>query len=295
MTKKHYRIVAFSDWHIGSILAPWPAEYVSEPDPRTGDRQSFRPNRTMRVIGQFLEQAIPKAVKGADIILWAGDLCDGIQKKSQGKYTVTNDLNLQEAAAIYQTERLIKDPPPMFYVHGTDYHAEQQRPMERTIARHFGAEFGDDLLIEECDIRIYMNHFVPITRSVMMYRTTPVARDLMTLALHNSPEEYGDVDLMVRGHAHYKCAVVLGSQTGVILPCYQARTPYAVKRGILSPPDIGYTIINIDRPQFGQSRPTISVKFVTKKLVRPCRIVGRQAQPGDPVECWDNEVPAVVV
>ncbi len=293
--KRRYKIVAFSDLHIGSILAPWPAEYTTLPDPRTGDRMRWVPTPTMNTLNHFADEAIPRAVKGADIVLWAGDLCDGVQKKSQGKYVVTSDLNYQEEAAIFSLERWIPDPPPMFFVHGTDYHAEQQRPMERAIARHFGAEFGDDLLIDECGIRIYMNHFVPVTRSALMYRTTPVARDLMLLALHNAPEEYGQVDLMVRGHAHYKCGVQLGSQTGIILPCFQARTPYAVKKGIITPPDNGYTVIEVEPPKYGQARPSISVRFVTKKLIRPSRVVGRQAPPGeDPGYRWETpqEVPA---
>lgn len=294
--KRKFRIVALSDLHIGSLLSPWPTGYITDPDVGSGVRHQWpNLNSTMRIIGAFQNEAIPKAVKGADIVLWAGDVCDGVQKASYGKYTVTNDLNYQEEAAIFSIERWIPDPPPMFFVTGTPYHSEQQRPMERAIAKHFSGEVGMDLLIEECDINIYMNHFVPTTRSVLMYRPTPVARDLMLLALHNAPEEYGHVDLMIRGHAHYKCEVKLGSQTGIILPCWQARTPYAIGHGLISPPDIGYTIIEVERPDFGLPRPTITTKFVTKRIVPPTRSVGSQSTREDIGEQWETKLDVVKI
>jgi hypothetical protein len=56
----------------------------------------------------------------------------------------------------------------------------------------------------------------------------------------------------------------------LVTPCWQTKTPYAVKKGIVSPPDIGWVTLNIDN----QKKIAIDRNGITH-LQRPCKVVGR--------------------
>jgi hypothetical protein len=158
---------------------------------------------------------------------------------------------------------------PFYFTQGTDYHEIEDMPAEQYIAARYGAEFGDDLLIDECGIRIHAQHFIPVSQSSWQYRSTPVARDELLLAVNNAQEKYGEVDLAIRSHAHYFVSVSFRSQFGLISPCWQTRTPYAVKKGILSPPDIGWVMVHVrDRKQMMVDRRGMT------HIVKPSRVVG---------------------
>lgn len=89
--------------------------------------------------------------------------------------------------------------------------------------------------------------------------TTPVARDLLLHKLNDSARSYGDIDVVIRSHAHYHVAVMFTHQLGLITPCWQTRTPFAVKRDIISPPDIGYIVLNIDGKQVDMKRRIVHI------------------------------------
>jgi hypothetical protein len=91
------------------------------------------------------------------------------------------------------------------------------------------------------------------------------------LALNSAEEKYGRVDVAIRGHAHYFCSASFRSQLGVITPCWQTRTPYAVKKDIVSPPDIGYVVLHVE------NRRNIMVdrSGIINQPAQPCRVVGR--------------------
>jgi hypothetical protein len=266
------KILAVSDFHFGSSWGLWPPNFEAE-DPRTGDMDKWIMNPTQERLWKMFQFMCEKA-KDVDIIIFNGDLCDGPQRKAWGKGTKTPDLNVQ-AKACEHAIKLLPDVPK-YFTQGSEYHTMNDRPLEQYIAERAGGEFGDDLCIDECGIRIYARHFIPVSKSAWMYRTTPVARDLMLLALSDTPEHYGKVDLAIFSHAHYKCGVILGGTVGVITPCFQARTPFAVKVGITTPPDIGFCIIEVEEGPEG--RQHVNPKFYSHKIGKPCKIVGREAQ-----------------
>jgi hypothetical protein len=119
--------------------------------------------------------------------------------------------------------------------------------------------YGDDLIIECEEVRMHASHNVPVSASSWQYRSTPLARDLLLHKLNDSARSYGDIDVVIRSHAHYHVAVMFTHQLGLITPCWQTRTPFAVKRDIISPPDIGYIVLEIDGKNVDMKRRIVHI------------------------------------
>jgi hypothetical protein len=258
------RILLLSDLHIGSLYGLMPAGFEVE-DPRNGDPVKFIQNRTQKALwNHWLKMC--RLADGVSAIILNGDLCDGPQRKSLGLYTWTSNMKFQAEAAIHAISFL--PDAPKFYTQGSLYHAVEDRPIEQYIAERTGGIYGDDLLIEAADLRVHASHFINVSKSTWQYRSTPLARDLLLMALHDAEDKYGKVDLVHRGHAHYFVEVNFKSQMGVISPAWQTRNPFAVKIGLVSPPDIGYLFVE----NHGPGKIMIDKSGVTH-IGRPSRVV----------------------
>ena len=210
-----------------------------------------------------------------EVIIFNGDLIDGQQRRSTGREVVTSRIEMQAEAC----KDIIRTLPevPMYFTQGTDYHEMPDgSAVEYWIAKELQSDFGDDLLIDECGIRMHVGHPIPVSATSWQYRTTPLARDLLLLALNSAEDKYGRVDVAIRSHAHYYCACSFTSQLGVITPCWQTRTPYAVKKDLITPPDIGYLILHVE----DRKNIMINRSGIINQPVKPSRIVGRDSIRG---------------
>jgi hypothetical protein len=237
------RLLVISDLHVGSNYGLMPKGGVEFEDPQTGHTTLLKPNKVPQQALIKCWEDMKKRVGDVDAVLINGDACDGPQRKSMGKYTWTNDLGVQAEVAA----QLINEIPAneFFLTKGSEYHCMEDRPLEQVVAEKLAGVYGNDLLIEIGGARIHASHHIGTSSSAWMYRTTPLARDLLLLTLCEAPEEYGKVDFVIRSHAHYFCAVQFGSMGGCITPAWQTRTPFAVKANLISPPQIGYVLLDI--------------------------------------------------
>jgi len=254
--------------HVMSLWGMMPPNFEVE-DTKTGNMMQFVPNTIQKLLWDHWTTML--SMVNPDCIIINGDICDGPARRNMGSTVVSSNLEWQKQAALAILDTLPNNIPKYFTV-GTDYHSvgESGMPMEYVIAHEMGDVYGDDLLIEECGIRIHASHNISISNSAWMYRTTPVARDLMLMELNSAADRYGPVDLLVRSHAHYYTSVSFPHSMGLITPAWQTRTPFAVTKNILSPPDNGWITIRIDDDQ----NISIDRRGLTH-IGRPCKIVGR--------------------
>jgi hypothetical protein len=260
-------ILILSDMHVGSLWGLWPPDFETD-DPRSDDRLKFIQNQTQKKLWSHWKHMIEAT--NPEIIIFNGDLIDGQQKRGVGRGLVTPYLEHQIAAC---TDIIHTLPEvPLYFTQGTEYHElPDGSAAEQYIAKEFQADFGDDLLIDECGIRMHVGHQIPVSGTTWQYRTTPLARDLLLLALNSAEEKYGKVDVAIRSHAHYYCACSFASQLGVITPCWQTRTNYAVKKDLVTPPDIGYITLLVEN----RKNIMINRSGIINQPVKPCRVVGR--------------------
>jgi len=208
-----------------------------------------------------------KCVQDVDAIIINGDICEGNQKKEDGLYTITTDLNAQIAAAIMMLKQL--PDVPTYYTRGTAYHIENNRPMDECIAKELGGIYGPELIVKECGIKFHCQHYLSSSLSVWVYEPTALARDLVLLSLQN--DKYGKVDVAIRSHRHRFCAVSFADSMGICTPSWKVKSVYSVERGILSLPNIGWIIIETDEKEIRIDRTGIA------HLIKPCAVVGRDA------------------
>jgi hypothetical protein len=236
------RNLIVSDLHVGGYEGLMPEKVIIES--RTGECTTVRPNSTQKdMLAYFMKMT--KEVGPVDNLIVNGDICDGPQRKSMGKNVWTNDLSVQARAAADLLSRI--KAKHVYCTQGSEYHCMEDRPLEQYVAELLHGEYGDDLIIDNEGLsRFHVAHNVPVSKSSWQYRSTPIARDMLLMAVNQAREEYGKIDLVVRSHAHYWVCVGLGHQWGIITPGWQARTPFAVKHDIITAPDIGWVVVEID-------------------------------------------------
>jgi hypothetical protein len=141
------------------------------------------------------------------------------------------------------------------------------------IAREFKGEYGDELVVEECGIRLFCRHTISSSMSTWQYMATAPGRDHMLLYLNKSPDKYGQIDVAVFSHRHQFVCVQFSSGIALVTPCWQSKTPYAVKRGMVGVPEIGWVMLNIE----GNRKIMVDTSGIAT-VVRPCKVVGRDGK-----------------
>lgn len=272
---KPRKILTLADLHVGSRWGLWLPKFRVQ-DPRTGDDIEWILNQTQKNLWAHWSKKMLPRIQDVECIIIIGDVIDGLAKNDRGRGLVTSDLGWQTQCA---TE-IIRTLPevPTYILEGTDYHElEDGRSVEQTIAESLPhATYGDELVIEECGIRIFARHVIGASTSTWQYMTTAPARDHMLLYLNKAEEKYGPIDVACFAHRHSFVAAEYPSGLAYVNPCWQTKTHYAVKKGIVSPPDIGWITLNI----FDKKCIAIDRSGITH-LQRPCRIVGRDVKkPG---------------
>lgn len=264
------KILILSDLHVGSLWGLWPPGLKLK-DIRSGDDVEFVQNKTQKNLWKHWQKLITLLKDDpVDCILILGDVNDGMQKKGYGRGLVTPNMTWQVEAATHILKMLPK--VPTYMVEGTEYHETADgTPVEQAIAEAIGAEFGDELVVEECGIRIFCRHVIGMSNSTWQYMTTAPARDHMLLYLNKAEDKYGQIDVAAFGHRHSFVAAEFLSGIALVCPCWQTKTPYAVKKGIVAPPDIGWLILNVHH------KKCIAIdKSGITHLQKPCRVVGRE-------------------
>lgn len=267
------RILLLSDLHFGSKYAPWP-EGIEEEDSR-GLITPIPPNTVNQAINAHWNKMLKSIEKQPpDAVIFNGDLIEGNQYREGGRGLMTLYLDTQIRACIkgiQSIQDLIPDVP-FYFTAGTDYHQMPDKTSaDQFIAKHFNGEFADEMVIEECGIRLFCRHTISSSMSTWQYMATAPGRDHMLLYLNKSPEKYGSIDVAVFSHRHQFVCVHFSSGIALVTPCWQSKTPFAVKKGMVGVPEIGWVTLHIHN----NKRIAVDTSGIAT-VVRPCKVVGRK-------------------
>lgn len=266
------KILLLSDLHVGSKYGLWPPGFKAI-NPRNDEREEIPQNAANKAIWMhWLKMLAEMRNERPDCIILNGDLIEGPQRREGGRGLMTPDLPVQLAACL-KVLRTLPRGIPLYFTAGTDYHQIEGMNADLWIAEQMGGEYGDELIIEECGIRIFARHSIGISQSTWQYQTTAPAREQMLLYINQASEKYGRIDVAVFSHRHQFVAAQFRSGLAVVTPCWQGKTVFAVKKGIISPPQIGWVSLIIDNPK----RIAVDTSGIAS-VVRPCRVVGRDGR-----------------
>ena len=187
------------------------------------------------------------AVGKVDIHILDGDLVDGPGFKGSMAHLTTN-MDEQAEMAIEAVE-MVK-AKHRFFTYGSDYHVVQHANTEARIARHFGSEIRDTVLLKAGGKRFNFRHFVGRS-DIERGQFTQDARELTRALIREALDGEEAADIFGRSHVHYWSRVDVKDRTVYTSPAWQLpldipgstyprklRTQYY---------DVGYTLIQIDQ------------------------------------------------
>lgn len=219
-------VLVLSDLHYGS-------KYGMSINPK-----NIVQERIAELWNDMLDDVESRQIEG---VITLGDMTDGNNYKGGGKGLDTADKLEQIMGA-----KACLDMIPckkIFSVGGSPYHTGSNLSDDEVLAKMVGAKFGEELVVSVDDARIHCSHKVGVTSAGTMYRSTPIAKEMMLAVINEA--EYGKFNAILRGHAHYYIETRTGSQVGIICPCWKGRDEFAQQRSLGMVPHIGYVILKI--------------------------------------------------
>jgi len=214
------RVVGFvSDLHVGSAMA------VSPPDPFVSELDTtIKSNKIMSTLYDTWQWGIDSFSKKPDILGVIGEPMDGANKLQIGQQSWTTNINDQIKSSV----KLLKmfKAPNVIMVRGSRYHVQVDATnFEEQVARLIGADryrayLPESVTLDNSEVgtladsaltdyfayfdvngkTFNMTHHIGFS-SNEMYRTTAMARELVTMKL--SEDFYGKADVYARGHVHH--------------------------------------------------------------------------------------------
>jgi hypothetical protein len=223
---KDAHILALADLHVGSHFGLWPLGFTVQ------GRSSTLPKWQTWLTQQFNEmvERLPRLYA----VIINGDLLDGENPATKGKFTVTPDPAEQALAAIELLKPLRKKCQHLFLIHGTPYHeGDTGAGLE-----HIGAELRAEKWAEErytaqvlerswCGKTINATHHMS---TGFIYPLGGANRTVMHMALAEVNKNANHADVILRAHTHTDGMAQVGDTWVVFQPCFCFTTGYAIKR-----------------------------------------------------------------
>lgn len=255
-----YKILPISDIHMGSYWGPV-APDTHFKDSRTGDVIHIDQSETNRFIYNHWE-LMCRECRDVDCIIVNGDAVDGINTYKNHGAVFTDDLYVQ----IKLCADLLNMLPdvPMYITKGTGFHSGDQIKAERLLADIMGATYADEMVIEECGLKIFANHHIAHGQN----KAASLERKMKEFAACSQYYDYADT--LVFSHNHAFTSIKSANYLGIMTPGWQGKTPYASERNLLTPSDIGWITINV----YDDGCTAVDTRGITHQP-QLCQFVGR--------------------
>ncbi len=249
-------VVFVSDMHVGSAMA------LSPPDPFVSELDTtIKSNKIMSTLYDTWQWCIDSLSKKPDVLGVIGEPMDGANKLQIGQQSWTTNINDQIKSSV----KLLKmfNAPNIIMVRGSRYHVQVDATnFEEQVARLVGADryrayLPESVTLDNSEVgtladsaltdyfayfdvngkTFNMTHHIGFS-SNEMYRTTAMARELVTMKL--SEDFYGKADVYARGHVHYHVRVGFTHTQGFTNPAWKLPDAHLFRHGQGgTKPDIG--------------------------------------------------------
>jgi hypothetical protein len=256
------KILVVSDLHVGSNVAIMPEEVVIEPSD-SEKAQKITANSTQKLLFKKWQEMIDH-VGRVDGCFVMGDSCDGTNQKSRGFELWTTNMHQQVNTA---ADLLAMIKTNKYYgVQGSYYHVGENTSSDLAVIETLNSKvhgFGTDLKVE-LDNKIYhLAHDASFSSSPVS-KATALQRELVSSKLYEN--QYGHIDMIVRGHRHEYIEVKNEFGHMVVAPCWKLRDAFAAKKGLSMSPMLGYVLLKQDgndittEPHTFEAKMTQSIK-----------------------------------
>jgi hypothetical protein len=260
--------LVMGDLHVGSEVAPMPDKV--EQTLLTGDKRIITPNQAQKKLNEVWK-GMARNLPPLTGVIVNGDSCDGNNRKSIGRGTWTTDLRCQAHACaelLLPIMRRMRSIENFFFTLGSEYHVVDDRPLDQYVCDLVGGHYQAEQVIPMLrgEFRVHAHHFISSSQGNWTYLPTAPARDHMLMELYSDPLEYGPINWEFRSHRHVYTSVRFGAHSGVtVLPGWQGKTEFAVRKGMVAVPKIGYCMLKI------YEDGTAAVVPYLWRVLQPCK------------------------
>ncbi len=234
-------ILVVSDLHVGSMVSLMPP--VVEHDEGLDSPTLYKQNRIQKWIWGKWQDMIRdvRGLGGVDMVVVNGDAVDGVNYKGKGWGLWSTHIDLQVDGAMDVLGRI----PAREYLimRGSNYHVGNNMGAEDVLASRLNLpQAYDDYILEVGGVSFHFTHVIGVSGTGM--KSVTQLRRQISSALANK-HEFGNVDVIVRSHAHYFTYVGDAHTLALVTPCWKARDQYVAQKGLNWNPEIGYIMFHV--------------------------------------------------
>lgn len=210
------------------------------------------------------------------VLVVNGDLVDGDHHGTVS--IVTNNIEVQEAAAIDLLKPAAKGYDAVYVVRGTEAHTQPGAQSDERIARGIGAvqdattgQFSRwQLWLDVDGIVFNVAHHIGTTSSAA-YESSAVMREMVAALVEAGQWEQRLPDVVIRSHRHRYIKLAIPSARGeiqaAVTPGWQLRTPFVEKLDRMRMPHIGGLVCTVE-----EGKCHIEAKIYPLKKIQPEKI-----------------------
>jgi hypothetical protein len=210
-----------------------------------------------------------------------GDLVDGdlVDGDHHGTVSiVTNNIEVQEDAAIQLLRPAAKGFDQVYVVRGTEAHTQPGAQSDERIAKGIGAALDEStgqysrwqLWLDVDGVVFNVAHHIGTTSSAA-YESSAVMREMVAALVEAGQWEQRLPDVLIRSHRHRYIKVAIPSARGeiqtAVTPGWQLRTPFVEKMDRMRMPHIGGMICIVE-----DGICHIEAKIYPLKKIQPVKI-----------------------
>jgi hypothetical protein len=183
-----------------------------------------------------------------------GDSVDGTDRHADGMGNWTNDIDTQISCAV----KLLKmvGAKSVYGIQGSNYHVGTNGSADAEVVRRLGGKFAQHDVVNIENVKFYIKHATGAT-STMTGRGTSINKDMLAMKLY--PETYGDIDVHLRGHAHYYHAIIWEGILGVLCPAWKSKDDFMKRGTVTFGNDIGYIAFECDDGEYSWESKTFKI------------------------------------
>jgi hypothetical protein len=187
---------------------------------------------------EFCNKWIPDVTRGEPFaLIHAGDALDGVHHNSTTQ--ITQNLADQQKIAEAVLRPLVERSAVYYQIRGTPAHVGESGQYEEKLAKSLGAkpdENGNyaryELWYHIGTALVHVMHHIGTTGTAA-YETTAVHKELTEAFVESARWRQEPPQFVIRGHRHRYTSTSIeaacGRASGIVLPGWQAKTPFAFK------------------------------------------------------------------
>lgn len=250
-------VTIVSDLHVGSSLG-----LCADSGMQLGEAGIYFPSKlqisVFRAWQSFFDYAgqVNEKAESTTLVI-NGDSVDGFHHNTVA--LATNNIEVQENAAIEILKPVAKQFDQVYVVRGTEAHVQASAQSEERIAKGIGAQVNDEgqsswwqLWLDVDGMIFNIAHHIGTTSS-SAYESSAVMREMVAALVEAGQWGQHLPDVLVRSHRHRYIELAIPSGRGkiqaVVTPGWQLRTPFVEKIDRMRLPHIGGIIFVVEDGQ----------------------------------------------